>query len=273
MHHPLFIHYHLLHQFTGHGNPNCYNGSTSHSNREHSDSLSRNWWCLENREGGWPLRWETTIFYTVPLLGLSISFWNSVLLFYSRILPCYCYYSHANLDLLLWPSGKCLAPQWWKSGNGHVWDEYWPLFPFPSPLSLSAVWVLTCCPRECHTHLMQPQKSRGHAERSNTGKRVASEMGVCSSTDLSLLFNLPSVLPGQSGLNCLCLCLLTQVCRVHSPTRGQYSCMHISPDPHYTLTGPLPVQPASQQAMATLPSPLISIKTNWQRYHVLRRLT
>ena len=172
--------------------------------------------------------------------------------------------------LLLFPCKSWLTPlTQWKMPCSSMMREWkwtcmgWVLTSFPFSLSLSAVWVLTCCPRECHIHLMQPQKSRGHAERSNTGKRVASEMGVCSSTDLALLSNLPS------GLNCLCLCLLTQVCRVHSPTRGQYSCMHINPDPHYTLTGPLPVQPASQQAMATLPSPLISIKTNWQRYHVL----
>lgn len=97
-------------------------------------------------------------------------------------------------------------------------------------------------------------------EKSDTEKRVASEMGVCTSTDFPVHSSLPADLSDQSGLQHSSL--LTQSCRVHSPQSSYLSqpeddtqCMHINPDAHYTLTEPLPIQSASQQTMVRLPSP------------------
>lgn len=105
------------------------------------------------------------------------------------------------------------------------------------------------------------EKERGiQIEKSNTEKRVTSEVGVCTSTDFPVLSSLPTDLPDQSGL---CHSSLpTQSCRAHSPKSSYPShpeddarCTHINPDPHYTMTGPLPTQPASQKTMAGVPSP------------------
>ena len=97
-------------------------------------------------------------------------------------------------------------------------------------------------------------------EKSDTEKRVASEMGVCTSTDFPVHSSLPADLSDQSGLQHSSL--LTQSCRVDSPQSSYLSqpeddtqCMHINPDAHYTLTEPLPIQSASQQTMVRLPSP------------------
>jgi len=97
-------------------------------------------------------------------------------------------------------------------------------------------------------------------DKSDTEKRVASEMGVCTSTDFPVHSSLPADLSDQSGLQHSSL--LTQSCRVHSPQSSYLSqpkddtqCMHINPDAHYTLTEPLPIQSASQQTMVRLPSP------------------
>jgi len=97
-------------------------------------------------------------------------------------------------------------------------------------------------------------------EKSDTEKRVASEMGVCTSTDFPVHSSFPADLSDQSGLQHSSL--LTQSCRVHSPQSSYLSqpeddtqCMHINPDAHYTLTEPLPIQSASQQTMVRLPSP------------------
>jgi len=105
------------------------------------------------------------------------------------------------------------------------------------------------------------EKERGmQIEKSNTEKRVTSEVGVCTSTDFPVLSSLPTDLPGQSG-HCHSS-LPMQSYRAHSPKSSYPSqpeddaqCTHFNPDPHYTMTGPLTIQPASQKTMAGVPSP------------------